>query len=200
MFVSSRPGSTSLGSSPPGASVAASVCCHVAAGQTERCDELWQAPGVCCHGDRGGARTDQPDAENPTHSGTKGKGEQSLCNTSSCPLELFCSNIFPPIFQLILELCKGSVRGSVNSQVIQSYLEKLPLTTASTDVSALTRDISKNSDKQSLSGSFCVLGSAEMQRWKQQSPLSLHLCRACWKIRWRENISSRSERFSNSKF
>lgn len=39
-------------------------------------------------------------------------------------------------FQLILELCKGSGRGSQNSQVIQSYLEKLPLSTASTDVSA----------------------------------------------------------------
>lgn len=60
-------------------------------------------------------------------------------------LNYFAATFFFTIFQLILELCKGSVRGSVNSQVIQSYLEKLPLTTASTDVSALTGDISKNS-------------------------------------------------------
>lgn len=43
-------------------------------------------------------------------------------------------------FQLILELCKGSGRGSQNSQVIQSYLEKLPLSTASADVSASGAD------------------------------------------------------------
>uniref|UniRef100_UPI0037E7C08C zinc finger protein 432 n=1 Tax=Semicossyphus pulcher TaxID=241346 RepID=UPI0037E7C08C len=35
--------------------------------------------------------------------------------------------------RLILELCKGSARGSVDSQAIQSYLEKLPITSAHTD-------------------------------------------------------------------
>ncbi|XP_039998327.1 zinc finger protein 180-like isoform X2 [Xiphias gladius] len=35
--------------------------------------------------------------------------------------------------RLILELCKGSARGSVDSQVIQSYLDRLPITSANTD-------------------------------------------------------------------
>ncbi|XP_018542602.1 zinc finger protein 132 [Lates calcarifer] len=35
--------------------------------------------------------------------------------------------------RLILELCKGSSRGSVDSQVIQSYLDRLPITSANTD-------------------------------------------------------------------
>ncbi|XP_068442688.1 zinc finger protein 184 [Clinocottus analis] len=35
--------------------------------------------------------------------------------------------------RLILELCKGSTRGSVDSQVIQSHLERLPITNANTD-------------------------------------------------------------------
>ncbi|XP_045927989.1 zinc finger protein 252 [Micropterus dolomieu] len=35
--------------------------------------------------------------------------------------------------RLILELCKGSARGSVDSQVIQSYLDKLPITSANTN-------------------------------------------------------------------
>lgn len=41
------------------------------------------------------------------------------------------------IFQLILELCKGSAQGSVDSQVIQSYLNRLPLTSTNTGVSTL---------------------------------------------------------------
>ncbi|KAG7267395.1 hypothetical protein CRUP_017744, partial [Coryphaenoides rupestris] len=32
--------------------------------------------------------------------------------------------------RLILELCKGSVRGSVDTQAVQSHLEKLPVTSA----------------------------------------------------------------------
>ncbi|XP_061570717.1 uncharacterized protein LOC133424243 [Cololabis saira] len=35
--------------------------------------------------------------------------------------------------RLILELCKGSPRGDVDSQMIQSYLERLPVTIANTD-------------------------------------------------------------------
>ncbi|XP_075967731.1 uncharacterized protein LOC142971032 isoform X1 [Anarhichas minor] len=35
--------------------------------------------------------------------------------------------------RLILELCKGSARGSVDSQVIQSHLDRLPITNANTD-------------------------------------------------------------------
>ncbi|XP_040885646.1 zinc finger protein 184-like [Toxotes jaculatrix] len=35
--------------------------------------------------------------------------------------------------RLILELCKGSARGSVDSQMIQSYLDRLPITSANTD-------------------------------------------------------------------
>ncbi|XP_070785455.1 zinc finger protein 502 [Enoplosus armatus] len=35
--------------------------------------------------------------------------------------------------RLILELCKGSARGSVDAQVIQSYLDRLPITSAKTD-------------------------------------------------------------------
>ncbi|TNN63140.1 Zinc finger protein 551 [Liparis tanakae] len=35
--------------------------------------------------------------------------------------------------RLILELCKGSTRGSVDSQVIQKHLERLPITNANTD-------------------------------------------------------------------
>ncbi|XP_034382659.1 zinc finger protein 595-like isoform X2 [Cyclopterus lumpus] len=35
--------------------------------------------------------------------------------------------------RLILELCKGSARGSVDSQAIQSHLERLPITNANTD-------------------------------------------------------------------
>ncbi|KAM6895669.1 uncharacterized protein FYW49_019539 [Xenentodon cancila] len=35
--------------------------------------------------------------------------------------------------RLILELCKGSPRGDVDSQTIQSYLERLPVTSANTD-------------------------------------------------------------------
>ncbi|KAM3587560.1 uncharacterized protein V6R79_009016 [Siganus canaliculatus] len=35
--------------------------------------------------------------------------------------------------RLILELCKGSTRGSVDPQVIQSYLDRLPITSISTD-------------------------------------------------------------------
>nr|XP_046234446.1 zinc finger protein 184 [Scatophagus argus] len=35
--------------------------------------------------------------------------------------------------RLILELCKGSARGSVDSQLIQNYLDRLPITSASTD-------------------------------------------------------------------
>ncbi|XP_023263935.1 zinc finger protein 16-like [Seriola lalandi dorsalis] len=35
--------------------------------------------------------------------------------------------------RLILELCKGSARGCVDTQVIQSYLDKLPITSANID-------------------------------------------------------------------
>ncbi|XP_053169766.1 uncharacterized protein LOC128353103 [Scomber japonicus] len=35
--------------------------------------------------------------------------------------------------RLILELCKGSTRGSVDSQAIQTHLERLPITSANTD-------------------------------------------------------------------
>lgn len=49
------------------------------------------------------------------------------------------------MFQLILELCKGSARGCVDSQVIQSYLERLPITSANTDVSTLKAHTSENS-------------------------------------------------------
>ncbi|KAM6896437.1 uncharacterized protein PEZ65_021513 [Lycodopsis pacificus] len=35
--------------------------------------------------------------------------------------------------RLILELCKGSARGSVDSQVIQRHLDRLPITNANTD-------------------------------------------------------------------
>lgn len=49
------------------------------------------------------------------------------------------------IFQLILELCKGSARGSVDLQVIQSYLERLPITSANTDVSTLKARTFENS-------------------------------------------------------
>ncbi|XP_042366865.1 zinc finger protein 432 [Plectropomus leopardus] len=35
--------------------------------------------------------------------------------------------------RLILELCKGSTRGSVDAQVIQSYLDRLPISSANTD-------------------------------------------------------------------
>ncbi|XP_035469649.2 zinc finger protein 502 isoform X1 [Scophthalmus maximus] len=35
--------------------------------------------------------------------------------------------------RLVLELCKGSARGSVDSQLIQSYLDRLPITSANTD-------------------------------------------------------------------
>ncbi|KAK2883001.1 uncharacterized protein si:zfos-932h1.3 [Channa argus] len=35
--------------------------------------------------------------------------------------------------RLILELCKGSARGYIDAQVIQSYLDKLPLTSPNTD-------------------------------------------------------------------
>ncbi|KAF1372235.1 hypothetical protein PFLUV_G00263080 [Perca fluviatilis] len=35
--------------------------------------------------------------------------------------------------RLILELCKGSARGSVDSQLIQSYLDRLPIASANTD-------------------------------------------------------------------
>lgn len=54
---------------------------------------------------------------------------------------------FSLVFQLILELCKGSGRGCQNGQVIQSYLDKLPLSNASADVSASERG-KKNSLKQ----------------------------------------------------
>lgn len=66
-------------------------------------------------------------------------------------------------FQLILELCKGSGPGSQNSQVIQNYLEKLPL---STDVSALKEHYIKNvlRKKQcNTETSVFVSGSSEMQ-------------------------------------
>ncbi|CAL8318840.1 unnamed protein product [Lota lota] len=36
--------------------------------------------------------------------------------------------------RLILELCKGSVRGSVDSQVVQNLLEKLPVTSANAEL------------------------------------------------------------------
>ncbi|CAJ1054797.1 zinc finger protein 184-like [Xyrichtys novacula] len=35
--------------------------------------------------------------------------------------------------RLILELCKGSIRGAVDTQAIQSYLEKLPMTSTQAD-------------------------------------------------------------------
>lgn len=74
-----RPKPASFITSPPGAPAAASVCCYVAAGEAERCDELREAAGVCVHGDRGGPRTDQPQTEGPAHSGSKSAGEKKLC-------------------------------------------------------------------------------------------------------------------------
>ncbi|XP_059181457.1 zinc finger protein 37 [Centropristis striata] len=42
--------------------------------------------------------------------------------------------------RLILELCKGSTRGSVDSHVIQSYLERLPITTDYRDTELKTTE------------------------------------------------------------
>lgn len=44
---------------------------------------------------------------------------------------------------MILELCKGSARGFVDSQMIQSYLDRLPISSATTDVSASKADTLK---------------------------------------------------------
>ncbi len=139
----SRPEPAPVLPSPPGAPVAASVRRHVAAGQAERCDELWEAPGVCVHGDRGGPWTDQPQTESPAHSGSKSEGERKSCMVSyswMSALKLFRSDNLL-IFQLILELCKGSARGSVDTQAIQSYLDALPITSANTDVSTVKENL-----------------------------------------------------------
>lgn len=48
------------------------------------------------------------------------------------------------MFQLILELCKGSAQGSVDSHMIQSYLDRLPITSANTDVSTLKEYLVEN--------------------------------------------------------
>lgn len=48
-------------------------------------------------------------------------------------MSIFINNPLP--LQLILELCKGSARGSVDFLAIQNYLDKLPMTSANTDVS-----------------------------------------------------------------
>lgn len=141
-----RPKSACLGSSPPCNSFAVSVCCYVAAGQTKRCDELWKAPGICPYGDRGGPWTNKPDTESSTYSWASSKSELRLGDELSCPkilISIILKLNFTLVLQLILELCKGSVQGSQNAQVIQSYLKRLPLS-ASADVSA-TEGENKNS-------------------------------------------------------
>lgn len=92
-----RPFPASLGSSLPGAPPAASVCCYVAAGEEERCDELWETSGVCVHGDGGNAWIDQPQTEGPAHSGFKSKGEQNLLfvwHTNNVMLLLFTKCVY----------------------------------------------------------------------------------------------------------
>lgn len=50
-------------------------------------------------------------------------------------LQVLTNGLILFTLQLILELCKGSVRGSVDTQVIQSYLGKFPISSANADVS-----------------------------------------------------------------
>lgn len=72
-------------------------------------------------------------------------------------------------FQLILELCKGSVRGFVDSQAIQSLLDRFPINSANTDVSKMmeyplkTKQMATNADNPSLT-SDPICGSTGMQR------------------------------------
>lgn len=92
----------------------------------------------------------------------------SLCNLQIRTFCCYLQNML--IFQLILELCKGSVQGYVDSQVIQSYLERLPLTSTNTDVSTLNKHFFKTKSKVVLilHGSFSdmhlILVSTGMQR------------------------------------
>ncbi|XP_029318366.1 zinc finger protein 180 isoform X2 [Cottoperca gobio] len=51
--------------------------------------------------------------------------------------------------RLILELCKGSARGSVDSQVVQSYLNRLPITSANIDC--------RDADVQTTESTFIAL-------------------------------------------
>ncbi|CAN9508423.1 unnamed protein product [Ophioblennius macclurei] len=51
--------------------------------------------------------------------------------------------------RLILELCKGSARGSVDCQLIQSYLDRLPVTSSSTDF--------RDSDVKTTESTFTAL-------------------------------------------
>lgn len=121
-------------SSPLGASIAAPLGCHVAVGEAERRDELWETAGVCVCGDWGDPWTDEPETEGPAHPGSESKGEERICTTASS-LSINFSFTNPLPLQLILELCKGSARGSVDSQAVQSYLDRLPITSTNADVS-----------------------------------------------------------------
>lgn len=68
--------------------------------------------------------------------GLRARVSRSLCVASYCTFSFVFSWFFlHSSFQLILELCKGSARGSVDSQVIQRHLERLPITSVNTDVS-----------------------------------------------------------------
>lgn len=82
----------------PGATSAASVCLHVAAGEAERCDELPEAPGVRVHSDRGDSWSDQPQAESPAHPRTQSEGEEVVWLTCH-----------PCMFILLRWFCKNSV-------------------------------------------------------------------------------------------
>lgn len=133
-----RPQPPSVLPAPPGPPTEAPLCSHVAAGEAERCGELREASGVRVDGDGGRPWADQPQTESPARPGSESQGEQkSLYRTALYNLSFLIiwrvKDLL--IFQLILELCKGSARGFVDSQAIQSHLDRLPITAADSDVS-----------------------------------------------------------------
>lgn len=116
--------------SPSGAPFAASVCCHVACGEAEGRDELLEGAGVCVHGDGRSAPPDQPTTESTAPPRPKSQGQQQFVSQANVFLSHISSNTIYWHFQLILELCKGSALGEVDAQGIQSYLERLPVSSA----------------------------------------------------------------------
>lgn len=69
------PSSSSLSASLH-STTAACLCSHVASGSARRCSRLWDAGGVCHHGDRHCARAFELQSEGPTHSGASSKGKR----------------------------------------------------------------------------------------------------------------------------
>ena len=92
-------------STPHSTAAAAAVRRHVAGGQAERREELWQAPGLCVHVDPSFPWT--PDAQTessaPSRSQSEGKADVDLYVLLNVNNTIITTKEYPPKMMLSLE-------------------------------------------------------------------------------------------------